>query len=215
MSARKTILSDDRKYRYVLWREWSCSPENRSYAMFIGLNPSTADETQDDPTIRRCAAFAKSWGYGALCMTNLFAFRATQPNAMTVEKSPVGPDNDAWLLECAKHAGVIVAAWGAYGRHLSQSAHLRGMLGTVLSYLRQGMKEPCHPLYLPGNLVPISYDAAFNTWLRRVTVVGVETLNLRMAEINVVPAVVWRRRFDVGLQPGDAWREELGGERAE
>lgn len=65
-----------RRYRYDLWRRWDIS---KGYAMFIGLNPSTADKTADDPTIRRCIGFARSWGYGALCMTNLFAFRATDP----------------------------------------------------------------------------------------------------------------------------------------
>ncbi|HHC7270859.1 TPA: DUF1643 domain-containing protein [Vibrio parahaemolyticus] len=61
-------LSDCRTYRYELWRIWD---EQKPYAMFVGLNPSTADETEDDPTIRRCIYFAKSWGYGGLCMANL------------------------------------------------------------------------------------------------------------------------------------------------
>ena len=72
---RGARLSPCRTYRYALWRRWGEGPP----AMFIGLNPSTADETADDPTIRRCIAFARSWGHGALCMANLFAYRATQP----------------------------------------------------------------------------------------------------------------------------------------
>jgi hypothetical protein len=80
---RKTIFSAGRHYRYVLWREWEAA--NMEYAMFIGLNPSTADEVRDDPTIRRCAGYARRWGYGALCMTNLFAYRCNQTSCA---KSP-------------------------------------------------------------------------------------------------------------------------------
>lgn len=70
------ILSEDRKYRYVLSRIWD---ESKPMVMIIGLNPSTADETKNDPTIIRCIDFAKSWGYGGVYMLNLFAFRATLP----------------------------------------------------------------------------------------------------------------------------------------
>jgi hypothetical protein len=80
--------------------------------MFVGLNPSTADETSDDPTIRRCIAFAKSWGYSALCMTNLFAYRATDPKIMKKAQYPVGPDNDDYLKMLSAGAGVVIAAWG-------------------------------------------------------------------------------------------------------
>ena len=68
-----------RKYRYALWRNWDGS---KPYAMIIGLNPSTADENENDPTITRCINFAKSWGYGGVCVTNLFAYCATVPSDM-------------------------------------------------------------------------------------------------------------------------------------
>ncbi len=93
---RQTILSKCRTYRYVLWREWDMV--NTEYAMFIGLNPSTADEIEDDPTIRRCVDYATRWGYGALCMTNLFAYRETDRELMQKHPSPVGADNDRWLV---------------------------------------------------------------------------------------------------------------------
>lgn len=83
---KSAILSDDRKYRYSLSRVWD---ESKNKVMFIGLNPSTADETEDDPTIRRCINFAKSWGYVGLEMTNLFAFRATAPKDMKNTKEPI------------------------------------------------------------------------------------------------------------------------------
>ncbi len=72
-------LSKCRAYRYALWRTWD---ESKPFAMFVGLNPSTADELEDDPTIRRCINFSKLWGYGGLCMVNLFAYRATDPTAL-------------------------------------------------------------------------------------------------------------------------------------
>jgi hypothetical protein len=75
---RSATISPCRMFRYALWRRWGSGP----YAMFIGLNPSTADEQNDDPTIRRCIGFAQSWGYDALCMANLFAYRATKPTDM-------------------------------------------------------------------------------------------------------------------------------------
>ena len=83
--------------------------------MFVGLNPSTADEVSDDPTVRRCISYAKAWGYAGLCMTNIFAFRATDPKDMKAVHDPVGMDNDMHLLRVSRHAGVVIAAWGAHG----------------------------------------------------------------------------------------------------
>jgi hypothetical protein len=118
-------LSDCRKYRYALWRTWD---ESKSYAVFVGLNPSKADETEDDPTIIRCINFAKEWGYGGLRMTNLFAYRATEPNEMMSAQDPVGSENDIWLKNLAKDAGVIVAAWGNNGNYLGRSKEVLMML---------------------------------------------------------------------------------------
>ena len=101
------IFSVCRKYRYALWRSWD---ESKPYVMIIGLNPSTADETKDDPTITRCINFAKSWGYGGVCVTNLFAYRATVPSDMKASNEPIGTENDAWLYKLAREAAIIVAA---------------------------------------------------------------------------------------------------------
>lgn len=84
-----------RVYRYTLWRRWS---EGERYVQFICLNPSTADETNDDPTMRKCVKFAQTWGYDALCMTNLFAYRATDPRVMKAALDPIGFGNNRWLL---------------------------------------------------------------------------------------------------------------------
>lgn len=153
---RNTILSSCRQYRYVLWREWEATQP--SYAMFVGLNPSTADETDDDPTIRRCVAYAKRWGYGALCVANLFAYRATEPATMMAQADPIGADNDRWLVKTAKDAAIIVAAWGASGAHLRRDQAVRLLLAGRLSCLgttKDG--HPRHPLYVKADVVPLPY----------------------------------------------------------
>lgn len=128
---------------------------NSSYAMFVGLNPSTADEFTDDPTIRRCVDFAKRWGYGALCMTNLFAFRATEPEQMKIQADPIGAENDASLIALAGDAAVVVAAWGVHGSHRQRDDEVKRLLAGKLFCLatsKEGL--PRHPLYLPKTCKP-------------------------------------------------------------
>lgn len=166
---RKTVFSPCRLYRYCLWREWDHDSlgiqpvqiwqRGIQYVQWIGLNPSTADEIQDDPTIRRCIAFSKAWGYGAMCMTNLFAWRATKPSDMLKAFSPVGLENANHLLACAKQAGLVVAAWGKHGRHLEQQEFVKRVMENnhiTLHHLGlNGDGTPKHPLYLPKTLTPI------------------------------------------------------------
>lgn len=156
---RDTIFSPCRQWRYTLWREWDMF--NPSYLMCIGLNPSTADETQDDPTIRRVISFAKAWGFGGLCMTNLFAWRDTKPVKMMRADEPVGLENNAWLHEVAQGAGMILAAWGKHGVYMHRADTVRELLaraGCKLHCLRfNGDGSPEHPLYVPGSAVPQVY----------------------------------------------------------
>ena len=145
-------LSTCRKYRFALWRIWD---ETKPYAMFIGLNPSTADEKENDPTITRCIGFAQSWGYGGLCMANLFAFRSTDPAGMIATLNPIGAENNEWLTKLAKDAGVVVAAWGNDGSYLSRSLEVIQFLPD-LHYLKMNKSgEPAHPLYLKSDLRPV------------------------------------------------------------
>jgi len=108
-------FSPDRVHRYELWRTWD---KSKGIAMFIGLNPSTADEIKNDPTVTRCINYAKKWGYGGMIMSNIFAYRATDPKIMKGATDPVGPDNDEWLVKSSKEAGLIVAAWGNHGEFM-------------------------------------------------------------------------------------------------
>ena len=158
---QSATLSPCRTFRYELWRRWTDSDSGSEcrYAMFVGLNPSTADETRDDPTIRRCISFAQDWGYDALCMTNLFAFRATKPKDMRQHSDPIGPDNDDHLIRCAKSAGVIVAAWGVSGTYNGRDMQVRALLPN-LHFLRLTARgHPSHPLYLPKSLTPVTWTS--------------------------------------------------------
>jgi len=143
-------FSPDRNYRYSLWRRW----EHRApYALFIGLNPSTANEQEDDPTIRRCKRFAADWGYGAVYMANLFALRATDPDDMLAHNAPVGGDNNTWLQNLARDAGIIVCAWGAHGGHRQRDEEVKCLLAEhnlmCLGITKTG--KPRHPLYIKAD----------------------------------------------------------------
>jgi hypothetical protein len=171
---RKCVFSDCRRYRYTLWREWD-EPEMGllglvasgrlkpgSYLMVIGLNPSTADETNDDPTVRRCINFAKHWGFGALCMTNLFAYRATDPEVMKKTMAPVGETIDSntsvnckHLVKCAAGAGMVLAAWGKHGSHLNRAAQVIRMLPPMHTLGINKDGSPKHPLYVAASATPI------------------------------------------------------------
>lgn len=152
-SASGASFSACRRWRYLLWRRWN---ESRPAANFLMLNPSTADETVLDPTCARARDYAERWGYGALIVTNVFAWRATDPREMKASRDPVGPDNDRAILAAAREAALVVCAWGNHGAHLERAARVRALLsaaGVALHALRvNGSGEPAHPLYLPGAL---------------------------------------------------------------
>lgn len=147
-------FSPCRLYRYQLWRIWDTStlPLN-----VIGLNPSTADEAMDDPTIRRCIQFAKRWGYGGLLMTNLFAFRATDPKVMKQAVEPVGAENDQWLKESAAGAGLILAAWGNHGTHLGRDRTVQKIISGAMCFRLTKQGQPEHPLYQRADAKLVEY----------------------------------------------------------
>ena len=151
------VFSDCRRYRYSLSRWWH---DSLPLLVVIGLNPSTADETQDDPTIRRCIGYARSWGYGGLVMLNLFAYRATSPRDMKAAAEPVGPANDA-VLEVQTAGRTVLCAWGAHGSHLDRARAVRQLLvGRDLFCLGTTKdRHPKHPLYLRADLTPVPYPA--------------------------------------------------------
>lgn len=168
--ASGAIFSDCGKYRYVLWRQWDLLDPEPVFMAFIGLNPSTADESVDDPTIRRCIGFAKREGYSGLYMLNLFAYRATLPRDMKLAADPVGPLNDQILADYIETAGKAVACWGNDGRHQERDLVVRGLrrasphaktktVGEILwCFGINGDRTPKHPLYLAGDTELIPFD---------------------------------------------------------
>ena len=148
------ILSADRNYRYVLSRIWD---EKKAMVVFIGLNPSIADENIDDPTIIRCINFAKSWGYGGLFMLNLFAFRATKPSDMFNQVDPIGIENDKYIEEYSNKADKVICAWGNHGRYMQRSQDILNQIDNAYYLKLNKSGEPAHPLYLKLELNPILF----------------------------------------------------------
>jgi hypothetical protein len=147
-----------RVYRYKLVRVWD---ETRACAVWIMLNPSTADAFSEDPTIKRCMTFTKNWGLGGLVVVNLFALRATDPRLLQRHPDPVGPENDRFIAEVIGPDSVVVCAWGA--NRMADYRHeevmdiiaARGAKPKCLGTTRAGY--PRHPLYVRGDTVLESY----------------------------------------------------------
>ncbi|SMR82385.1 hypothetical protein SAMN04488030_2736 [Aliiroseovarius halocynthiae] len=143
------VYSDCEKYRYTLTRVWE--PEGRK-ALFIMLNPSTATEVQNDPTVERCERRARTLGFGAFRVTNIFAWRDTDPRKMRAASDPVGPANDAAILDSCPWADQIICGWGTHGAHLSRGAEVEALLRQSnqptfhLGLTKDG--HPKHPLYI-------------------------------------------------------------------
>lgn len=160
---RGSKFSDDAKYRYMLYRRWN---EALPMVFFIGLNPSIADDKQEDPTQLRMRHFAQGWGYGGYFVGNLFALVSTDPRGLDEVHDPVGlPDNDQWLASMQGQSARTIAAWGCQGRKNDSIVHRRA--AKVAYNMRQSGDLYClatttdgcprHPLYLKGNLQPVLY----------------------------------------------------------
>lgn len=159
---RWAAFSPCARYRYALGRQWGPGPT----LSVIGHNPSTADEQADDPTIRRCIGFAKRDGFGSLLMLNLCAWRDTDPNGLTLLDDPVGPANDNALLEGARAAERVLAAWGALASGSKCQrvrerpvAVIRLITATAPLFALKVGKDgsPGHPLYLKADLPMVVY----------------------------------------------------------
>jgi hypothetical protein len=146
----------DRRYRYTLWRVWDA---DRGLCNFLMLNPSTADETSNDPTAERCERRARLWGYGGLVVTNIFALRATDPAVLRQAIDPIGRGNDEVIAAVACDAALVVCGWGNHGGYRGRAIAVRSLLtglGVVPSCLGQTKRrEPAHPLYLGYDRVPV------------------------------------------------------------
>lgn len=144
------IYSDCERYRYSLTRIWD---KDGTRVNFVMLNPSTATEVQNDPTVERCERRARTLGYGGFAVTNIFAWRDTDPKAMRAALDPIGPDNNAAIADRATWATDVIAAWGTHGAHRDRGADVAVMLsGLARPLFHLGLSKaghPKHPLYLP------------------------------------------------------------------
>ena len=152
---RTATFSCCRRYRYCLWRVWDMGLPS---ILFFGLNPSTADEQVDDATTRKCIGYAGRWGFGQLCIVNLFAAVARDPRTLREMDDPIGPQNDVWLqLACRKHK-VTLAAWGNGGEYLDRSSEVLRFTRPLYCIGKTLRGNPIHPLYQRAslNLVPLT-----------------------------------------------------------
>lgn len=161
MTEKTALISDCGRYRYTLGRSWESA--DAKLCVFVMLNPSTADASEDDPTIRRCIGFAQDWGYGRLLVVNLYAYRATDPKQLWKVVDPVGPDNDDALTEAMEAADFVVLAWGSHGAKNGRGQRVEDLArthaGSVATLGRTKAGEPKHPLYLAKNTKPEDADA--------------------------------------------------------
>lgn len=161
---RAAVISECGRYRYRLYREWA--PSERMPVLWVMLNPSTADASIDDPTIRRCIAFSRAWGYGALWVGNLYAYRSTDPAALwtMAADDARGPDNECHLYQMSCESALIVLAWGAPGGQTVPLSMLTPGGLWCLGKTKSG--APRHPLYVRG-------DTPLQEWSRAADNSGV------------------------------------------
>ena len=152
---KKANISKDKIYRYTLSRTWDST---KPTVLFIGLNPSIADENIDDPTITRCINFAKDWGYGTLLMANLFAFRSTYPKEIYLIDDPIGKDNDHYILECVKQSDLIIACWGNNGTYMDREKIIKELVPNLYCLQKNKNGTPHHPLRLSRDIKPIPFN---------------------------------------------------------
>ena len=156
-------LSICKKYRYSLTRIWD---EDKPNVMFVMLNPSTADEKNDDPTIRRCINFAKDFGAGGIYVVNLFPLRATNPNELLINDSIISEENKNYIKKYSELSSIIICAWGnnkiikRINKKFNTNVYNQLKLINSELYCLELSKDntPKHPLYLPKNLKPIKFN---------------------------------------------------------
>lgn len=157
-AASEAVFSDCERYRYTLTRRWDDGPG----VMFLMLNPSTADEFKNDPTVERCERRARALGYAAFRVCNIFAFRATDPKVMRAAADPIGPANDAAILDGCAWAAATVCAWGTHGAHLGRGPEVAAMLKErAVPVLTLGLSKhghPKHPLYIGYAVQPTEWS---------------------------------------------------------
>lgn len=146
---REAVLSDCGTYRYLLRRTWDY---NKPRALFVMLNPSTADAEVDDATIRSCIRLSKSLSYGSFEVVNLFAYRATDPHALKLAADPIGPNNDNCIEAAIGRCDLAICAWGAHQFAERRAKEVRSTIRryrpAVFCLGKTKAGAPKHPLYI-------------------------------------------------------------------
>lgn len=153
---RDAVFDTTGLYRYLLTRVWDPA---EPLAVFVMLNPSTADATRDDPTIRRCIGLARSWGYGRLDVVNLFAYRTHDPRVLAAAPAPEGPENAEYVTAATHRADLVIAGWGNAGARLGAGRAMAARLAGSFCLGLTRLGQPRHPLYVPRDAQPEPWTA--------------------------------------------------------
>lgn len=155
---KDAILDQSRTYRYLIKRQWGQNSKN--FINFVLLNPSIADETNDDPTITACIKISQNLGYDGLWITNLFAFRATKPADLKKSPNPIGPLNNKYLKDYAQKSKTVIFAWGNHGNFLGRNKEVTDILTENFPHCLEITKlgNPKHPLYIKRTTKPFKFN---------------------------------------------------------
>jgi hypothetical protein len=150
-------IDDTELYRYSLLRIWNSV---KPHVVFIMLNPSTADASRDDATIKKCCRLADKWGYGGIVVVNLFGFRSSNPKALLTAGDPVGPENDRYIRDAVASSALIIAAWGNHGKIKNRDEQVTKLISDKYNLYCLAVNQngsPKHPLYVKDTTLPIMY----------------------------------------------------------
>ena len=155
---KDAFIDNSKKYRYMLMRQWNKDETN--FVNFIMLNPSTADDKTDDPTIKSCIKLAQNWKFDGLYVTNLFALRSTDPKKLKTTKNPIGKENNKFIKKYASLCKLVVIAWGNKGTLFNRDKEVIKLLNKIpeihcIKKTKTG--HPIHPLYTNRKTIPIKF----------------------------------------------------------
>lgn len=162
ITVRSADISPCKRFRYGLLRGWRDMMVAPNILHFVMLNPSTADAEFDDATIRRCVGFANRMGFNGIVVSNLFAFRSTDPKALKAQAYPRGHGEDGAIIRATDLSNMTIAGWGAEARGLQRPGQVMALLQAAgvqvfaLKLTADGI--PRHPLYLSYSCKPMPYQ---------------------------------------------------------
>lgn len=161
----RAVFSECERFRFQLQRSWVRPGIVPRVATWVMLNPSTATESKNDPTITRCIGFSRDWGFDGLFIVNLWPLRSTDPRALKTYDGDADEHADFWIADALELSQLVVCAWGNHGTQ-ARAAHVMKIIqranlrAHALQVTKAGM--PSHPLYLRSTLKPVPYSPAWS-----------------------------------------------------